>query len=126
MGPLIAVVGCATDSRTVELKLNNPAHARKAAEELGRELVRREEERHLIGAFDQVLNQHDTSLKLSNFIDTLQHVIPLYGEGVMSRLQQINLNPLSLTLTQPTLDDVFLQVTGQRLATQENTPEPVV
>lgn len=45
---------------------------------------------------------------------------------VMSRLQQINLNPLSLTLTQPTLDDVFLQVTGQRLATQENTPEPVV
>lgn len=35
---------------------------------------------------------------------------------VVSRLQQADLNPISLTLTQPTLDDVFLQVTGQRLA----------
>jgi ABC-2 type transport system ATP-binding protein len=35
--------------------------------------------------------------------------------AVVSRLQQANLNPISLTLTQPTLDDVFLQVTGQRL-----------
>jgi ABC-2 type transport system ATP-binding protein len=34
---------------------------------------------------------------------------------VMDRLQHVNLNPLSLTITQPTLDDVFLQVTGQRL-----------
>ena len=34
--------------------------------------------------------------------------------GVMSRLQQNGLEPVSLTLTQPTLDDVFLQVTGQR------------
>jgi ABC-2 type transport system ATP-binding protein len=42
---------------------------------------------------------------------------------VVNRLQQIDLNPLSLTLTQPTLDDVFLQVTGQRLSTQENVPE---
>jgi ABC-2 type transport system ATP-binding protein len=37
---------------------------------------------------------------------------------VVNRLQQANLNPVSLTLTQPTLDDVFLQVTGQRLAYQ--------
>jgi len=42
---------------------------------------------------------------------------------VVNRLQQIDLNPLSLTLTQPTLDDVFLQVTGQRLSTQETVPE---
>jgi hypothetical protein len=33
----------------------------------------------------------------------------------MNRLQQADLEPISLTLTQPTLDDVFLQVTGQRL-----------
>ncbi|MFZ0546089.1 MAG: ATP-binding cassette domain-containing protein [Candidatus Promineifilaceae bacterium] len=36
--------------------------------------------------------------------------------AVINRLQQSDLNPISLTLTQPTLDDVFLQVTGQRLA----------
>lgn len=35
--------------------------------------------------------------------------------AVVTRLQAANLNPISLTLTQPTLDDVFLQVTGQRL-----------
>jgi ABC-2 type transport system ATP-binding protein len=36
---------------------------------------------------------------------------------VMNRLQGADIEPLSLTLTQPTLDDVFLQVTGQRWAT---------
>jgi ABC-2 type transport system ATP-binding protein len=39
--------------------------------------------------------------------------------AVVSRLQQVAMNPVSLTLTQPTLDDVFLQVTGQRLQAQE-------
>ena len=39
--------------------------------------------------------------------------------AVVSRLQQADLNPISLTLTQPTLDDVFLQVTGQRLQAQD-------
>ncbi len=34
--------------------------------------------------------------------------------AVVNRLQQAGMEPLSLTLTQPTLDDVFLQVTGQR------------
>jgi ABC-2 type transport system ATP-binding protein len=37
--------------------------------------------------------------------------------AVMNRLQQADIEPVSLTLTQPTLDDVFLQVTGQRLVT---------
>jgi ABC-2 type transport system ATP-binding protein len=53
-------------------------------------------------------------------------VVRLYMAGaaeaipaVISRLQQVGLAPLSLTLTQPTLDDVFLQVTGQRLQVQE-------
>jgi ABC-2 type transport system ATP-binding protein len=34
---------------------------------------------------------------------------------VINQLQLVGLSPVSLTLTQPTLDDVFLQVTGQRL-----------
>ncbi len=39
--------------------------------------------------------------------------------GVIQHLQQAGLTPQSLTLTQPTLDDVFLQVTGQRLVAAE-------
>jgi hypothetical protein len=39
--------------------------------------------------------------------------------AVVSRLQQGALAPVSLTLTQPTLDDVFLQVTGERLQVQD-------
>lgn len=35
--------------------------------------------------------------------------------SVVNRLRDVNIAPISLTLTQPTLDDVFLQVTGQRL-----------
>ncbi len=42
--------------------------------------------------------------------------------AVMNRLQQANIEPISLTLTQPTLDDVFLQVTGQRLESDESLP----
>jgi ABC-type branched-subunit amino acid transport system ATPase component len=41
--------------------------------------------------------------------------------AVLGRLQQAELAPISLTLTQPTLDDVFLQVTGQRLEAEEET-----
>jgi ABC-2 type transport system ATP-binding protein len=49
---------------------------------------------------------------------------------VVDRLQEVHINPISLTLTQPTLDDVFLQVTGQRMEleaqvkknTDERTP----
>jgi ABC-2 type transport system ATP-binding protein len=36
--------------------------------------------------------------------------------AVVNRLQAVNLTPVSLTVTQPTLDDVFLKVTGQRFA----------
>jgi ABC-2 type transport system ATP-binding protein len=38
---------------------------------------------------------------------------------VAQRLQEVELHPISITLAQPTLDDVFLQVTGQRLKDQE-------
>ena len=39
--------------------------------------------------------------------------------AVINQLQGAGLTPISLTLTQPTLDDVFLQVTGQRLVASE-------
>jgi ABC-2 type transport system ATP-binding protein len=42
--------------------------------------------------------------------------------AVINRLEQAAVAPVSLTLTQPTLDDVFLQVTGQRLQVQD-TPQ---
>ncbi|MCB9450332.1 MAG: ATP-binding cassette domain-containing protein [Anaerolineaceae bacterium] len=41
--------------------------------------------------------------------------------GVVNRLQAVGMNPSSLTLTQPTLDDVFLQVTGQRFEDDAET-----
>ena len=44
--------------------------------------------------------------------------------AVINRLGEAKIEPLSLTLTQPTLDDVFLQVTGQRLQTATPEPEP--
>ncbi|GAB4511297.1 MAG: ATP-binding cassette domain-containing protein [Anaerolineae bacterium] len=56
--------------------------------------------------------------------------VRLYLEGaaqaipaVVNRLQQASLAPISLTLTQPTLDDVFLQVTGQRFANENETQD---
>jgi ABC-2 type transport system ATP-binding protein len=46
--------------------------------------------------------------------------------AVIDRLQRVNINPISLTITQPTLDDVFLKVTGQRLKAQETGRAPTV
>jgi ABC-2 type transport system ATP-binding protein len=51
------------------------------------------------------------------YLDRAAGAIP----AVVNRLQQAAIDPVSLTLTQPTLDDVFLQVTGQRLATPDTT-----
>lgn len=42
--------------------------------------------------------------------------------AVINRLQEAGINPISITLTQPTLDDVFLQATGQSLVSQESEP----
>lgn len=54
-------------------------------------------------------------------VQTDRRTVRLYLNGaaaavptVVSRLNEIGMTPLSLTLSQPTLDDVFLQVTGQR------------
>jgi len=55
-------------------------------------------------------------------------VLRLYMENaaeaiptVVNRLREASINPISLTLTQPTLDDVFLRVTGQRLRDEAST-----
>ncbi|OGO17309.1 MAG: hypothetical protein A2Z14_17430 [Chloroflexi bacterium RBG_16_48_8] len=68
-------------------------------------------------------------LELSSILDQIQtdrDVVRVYLNqaaqaipNVVNRLQQADLNPISLTLTQPTLDDVFLQVTGERFQRQE-------
>ncbi len=58
---------------------------------------------------------------MANRIQTDGNVLRLYLKqaaaavpAVVNRLQEAHLEIVSLTLTQPTLDDVFLQVTGQR------------
>ncbi|MCA9972572.1 MAG: ATP-binding cassette domain-containing protein [Anaerolineales bacterium] len=76
-------------------------------------------------AFDSRDTAVSAQAHLTEFTDHIQtdrDMLRLYmGDAaqripaVMNRLQEANLNPVSLTLTQPTLDDVFLQVTGQRL-----------
>ena len=43
--------------------------------------------------------------------------------AVVNRLQEADIEPISLTLTQPTLDDVFLKVTGQRFDAEGNRQE---
>jgi len=43
--------------------------------------------------------------------------------NVVNKLNELNLQPSSLTLTQPTLDDVFLQVTGQRFVDEKEETE---
>ncbi|MCU0513306.1 MAG: DUF4162 domain-containing protein [Anaerolineae bacterium] len=60
---------------------------------------------------------------LADRIQIDRNILSLYLKGaagavpaVVNRLQSADIELLSLTLTQPTLDDVFLQVTGQRLS----------
>lgn len=56
--------------------------------------------------------------------DTLRLYLPNAAAAVPSvvtRLQAVGIAPLSLTLTQPTLDDVFLKVTGQRFSSDVET-----
>jgi ABC-2 type transport system ATP-binding protein len=49
------------------------------------------------------------------YMNDVAHEIP----AIIEQLRKADLDPVSLTLTQPTLDDVFLQVTGTTL---ENEP----
>ncbi|MGD2040125.1 MAG: ATP-binding cassette domain-containing protein [Anaerolineae bacterium] len=77
--------------------------------------------------FDERAEAEKALAELGDMGDQLQldrDVVRLYLSqaaqaipAVMNRLQESDIEPISLTLTQPTLDDVFLQVTGQRLVT---------
>lgn len=72
------------------------------------------------------------ALELSDMVERTQadhHTLRLYLShaanavpAVVNRVQSLGLALQSLTLTQPTLDDVFLKVTGERLQVKEPAP----
>lgn len=77
---------------------------------------------------NQALAERALSMVGSNFPgsrldrDTLRMYMNGAAEAipqVLNQLQSASLQPISLTLTQPTLDDVFLKVTGQSLTEEE-------
>ena len=80
-------------------------------------------------AFDNRELAEKARAELSDMADNIQtdrDMVRLYMSqaaqtipAVVNRLQSAKLDPISLTLTQPTLDDVFLQVTGQRLSVED-------
>jgi ABC-2 type transport system ATP-binding protein len=49
------------------------------------------------------------------YMDDVARQIP----AIIEKLHAAGLDPVSLTLTQPTLDDVFLQVTGTTIGSEE-------
>jgi ABC-2 type transport system ATP-binding protein len=82
---------------------------------------------------DQVATAGSLLADMADNIQADRDVLRLYTSqaaekipAVINRLQQASLNPVSLTLTQPTLDDVFLQVTGQRLRAPQVEPAQVL
>lgn len=82
---------------------------------------------------DQVTTAGSLLADMADNIQADRDVLRLYTSqaaekipAVINRLQQASLNPVSLTLTQPTLDDVFLQVTGQRLQAPQVEPAQVL
>ena len=87
-------------------------------------------------SFDSRSSAERAAAELAGMGDRLQvdrDVLRLYLSqaaqaipSVLERLSRAGMNPISLTLTQPTLDDVFLQVTGQRLQTEEPEKEPAL
>lgn len=66
----------------------------------------------LSATFDRVQEDRKT---LRLYLNRAAEVIPT----VVTRLNEAGLEPVSLTLTQPTLDDVFLKWTGQRFEADE-------
>ncbi len=83
-------------------------------------------------AFDDQVTAESASAQLMGMADNVQidrDTVRLYMEQaagsiptVINRLQESGISPISLTLTQPTLDDVFLQATGQSLKDQAAAP----
>lgn len=82
--------------------------------------------------FDNQIAAESASAQLKDMANNVQvdrDMVRLYMEqaagsipAVINRLQENGISPISLTLTQPTLDDVFLQATGQSLKDQEAAP----
>ena len=79
---------------------------------------------------DMALSAQDELRELVDRTQVDRRMLRLYKAGaaeivpsVVTRLAGRDLSPQSLTLTQPTLDDVFLQVTGQTLAQQAGTED---
>jgi ABC-2 type transport system ATP-binding protein len=77
---------------------------------------------------DTALRAADSLTAIAERIQTDRRIVRLYLLGaatavprVMAHLSAQHLHPVSLTLTQPTLDDVFLQVTGQRFSAETET-----
>lgn len=72
---------------------------------------------------DTALQAADMLIPHADRVQTDRRTVRLYLNGaaaavpaVVSRLNETGMTPVSLTLSQPSLDDVFLQVTGQRFA----------
>ncbi len=70
---------------------------------------------------DDVESAKDELMEMFDRVQVDRKTLRLYRNGaaqivptVMTRLSARNLDPIALTLTTPTLDDVFLQVTGER------------
>jgi ABC-2 type transport system ATP-binding protein len=73
----------------------------------------------LEGIADSVQSDRDT---VRLYVDEAAQEVA----SVVEHLQRAELNAISVTITQPTLDDVFLQVTGERLETKERAQVPAV
>lgn len=88
-------------AESINITFNNPDEARRA-------------ETEVVHMADRAQIDRNT---LRLYLKGAASAVPT----VMNRLTELGLNPISLTLSQPTLDDVFLQVTGQRF--EEEQPE---
>lgn len=83
--------------------------------------------------FKEAQQAEQAGAALRDMFDRVQldrRTIRLYRNGaaqvipsVVSQLNALGLEPISLTLTQPTLDDVFLQYTGQRFDNTDQTED---
>lgn len=91
-------------TESINLSFNDAAHVEKA-EVAFQDMVER-------------MVTDNTTLRL--YLPNAAQTVP----AVVNRMQSIGIELQSLTLTQPTLDDVFLKVTGQRLQVKEGQNAP--
>lgn len=94
-----AVLKASVGKESINVSFNDQNQAQRASEELNE--------------FAELIQLDQDTVRL--YMGQAAGSVP----AVVNRLQQADLNPSSLTLSQPSLDDVFLQVTGQSLQSQE-------